>query len=132
MKKKYSYSGVEYNEDDNTFHLIQKFVSISDLELDVGDNGETVVSLKMGLDIGAAARKKPVTEKAITSAIPGIKTNASPATKKVKAPAKKLMFVNTETDRETGKEKEEKEEVESESGNESNYSSESESDSDKE
>jgi len=132
MKKKYSYSGVEYNEDDNTFHLIQKFVSISDLELDVGDDGETVVSLKMGLDIGAAARKKPVTEKAITSAIPGIKTNASPATKKAKAPAKKLMFVNTETERETGKEKKEKEEEEVESGNESNYSSESESDSDKE
>jgi hypothetical protein len=140
MKKKYSYSGVEYNEDDNTFHLIQKIVTTGDFELDVGDNGETVVSLKTGVDIG---RKKTVAEKAITSAIPGIKTNASVA-KKVKAPAKKLMFVNTETERETGKEKdEEKEEKEEkdeekeekkedESGNESNYSSESESESESE
>ena len=127
MKKKYSYSGVEYNEDDDTFHLIQKFVSNGDLELDVGDNGETVVSLKMGVDIG---RKKTVAEKAITSAIPGIKTNASAATKKAKAPAKKLLFVNTETERETGQEKEkeeEKEKKEEESGNESNYSSDSDS-----
>jgi hypothetical protein len=128
MKKKYSYSGVEYNEDDNTFHLIQKFVSNGDLELDVGDNGETVVSLKMGADI---ARKNPVTEKAITSAIPGIKSNASASTKKAKAPAKKLLFVNTETERETGREKE-KEKKEEESGNESNYSSESESESESE
>ena len=127
MKKKYSYSGIEYNEDDDTFHLIQKFVSNGDLELDVGDNGETVVSLKMGVDIG---RKKTVAEKAITSAIPGIKTNASATTKKAKAPAKKLLFVNTETERETGQEKEkeeEKEKKEEESGNESNYSSDSDS-----
>ena len=132
MKKKYSYSGVEYNKDDDTFHLIQKIVSISDLELDVGDNGETVVSLKMGVDIGKVARKKTFIENVI-SAIPGINSNASekvPAAKKAKAPAKKLMFVNTETERETGQEKdEEKEEKEeAESGNESNYSSESESD----
>ena len=128
MKKKYSYSGVEYNEDDNTFHLIQKFVSNGDLELDVGDNGETVVSLKMGVDI---ARKKTAAEKAITSAIPGIKSNASATTKKAKAPAKKLLFVNTETERESGQEKDEEKEEEKkedESGNESNYSSESESD----
>ena len=151
MKKKYSYNAVEYNEDDNTYHLIQKRVTIEDMESDVGDDGETVVSLKIGLDAISTRKKPEIKTNAITAAIPGIKENSQPAPKKAsakaKATGKKILFVNTETERETGKmgeqkegeeggKGEEEEEEEKQKGGEysdnesaSNYSSESDSDS---
>ena len=134
MKKKYSYSGVDYDKNDNTLQLIQKPVTIKDFETDVGDDGETVVSLKMGVEVksSTSARKKPV-EKAITAAIPGIKEKESVVLPK--ALEKKILFVNTETEREANKmgelgEKEKEEASDNESA--SNYSSESESESESE
>lgn len=72
LNKTYSYNGVEYNEDDNTFHLIQIPNSIEDLEWDIGDDNEKVISMKMGLE--KFSQKKTVrNRKAMTSAIPDIR-----------------------------------------------------------
>ena len=72
LKKTYSYNGVEYNEDDNTFHLIQIPISIEDLEWDIGEHGQKVVSMKMGLEKFSQKRTVRNT-KAMTSAIPDIR-----------------------------------------------------------
>ena len=72
LKKTYSYNGVEYNEDDNTFHLIQIPISIEDLEWDIGEHGQKVLSMKMGLE--KFSQKKTIRNtKAMTSAIPDIR-----------------------------------------------------------
>ena len=112
-----------------------------------------MVSIKIGLDAISTRKKPEVKAKTITAAIPGIKENSQPAPKKAsakaKATGKKILFVNTETERETGKmgeqkegeeggkgEEEEEEKEEKQKGGEysdnesaSNYSSESDSDS---
>ena len=64
LQKKYSYNVVEYNEDDNTYNLIQVPYSIGDLEWDIGEMGQQVLSYKVGLDSGKKKRasKKPVEE----------------------------------------------------------------------
>ena len=72
LKKTYSYNGVEYDEDDNTFHLIQIPTSIEDLEWDIGEHGQKVVTMKMGLE--KFPQKKTIRNtKAMTSAIPDIR-----------------------------------------------------------
>jgi len=50
MKKKYAYSGVDYDEDTNMYKLIQVPFSIEKLEWDLAENSQGVVSLKMGMD----------------------------------------------------------------------------------
>lgn len=77
LKNTYSYNGVEYNEDDNTFHLIQIPVSIEDHEWDISEHGQKIVSMKMGLE--KFSQKKTVRNtKAMTSAIPDIKEKDKP------------------------------------------------------
>lgn len=73
IKKKYSVNAVEYNDDDNTFHLIQIPISIADLETDIGETGQKVISLKMGLE-KFAQKKTAKNTKAMSSAIPDIRT----------------------------------------------------------
>ena len=77
-KKSHSYYDVEYNEDDETFHLVQKSYSVEDLEWDVGDeNGQTVMSLRMGQDKKITGISRNVEKKEDTGiqgpAIPSIK-----------------------------------------------------------
>jgi len=50
MKEKYAYSGVDYDSNDNTYNLIQIPVSIENLENDVADDPQSVVSLRMGME----------------------------------------------------------------------------------
>jgi len=50
MKKKYAYSGVDYNEDTNIYKLIQVPFSIDNLEWDLADKTQGIVSFKMGMD----------------------------------------------------------------------------------
>jgi hypothetical protein len=70
MNKKYNYSRVEYNEDDNTFHLIQTLISHEKLEWDLSENGQKVIKFKTGLE----TNKKPEKIKtAFSSAIPDIR-----------------------------------------------------------
>lgn len=48
MKKKYMYSAVEYNEEEKKYILIQKKYAREYLEVNLGEDGEKVVSMKMG------------------------------------------------------------------------------------
>jgi hypothetical protein len=70
MNKKYAYNGVEYNEDDNTFHLIQLSITNENLEWDLMDNGQKVISFKIGVE---QEKRKPTKNVAFTEAIPDIK-----------------------------------------------------------
>jgi hypothetical protein len=70
MNKKYAYNGVEYNEDDNTFHLIQLSITNENLEWDLMNNGQRVVSFKIGVE---KEKRKPAKTVAFTEAIPDIK-----------------------------------------------------------
>jgi hypothetical protein len=71
MHKKYAYNGVEYNEDDNTFHLIQMPITHENLEWDLMDNGQKVISFKIGVE---PDKKKPTKNVAFSQAIPDIKS----------------------------------------------------------
>jgi len=47
---KYAYSAVEYNEDDNTYSLIQKPITLEELEWDLGEKPQGIISMKIGMD----------------------------------------------------------------------------------
>jgi hypothetical protein len=80
LKNTYSYNGVEYNDDDNTFHLIQIPISIEDHEWDISEHGQKIISMKMGLE--KFAQKRTVrNKKALTSAIPDIREKEPDFTK---------------------------------------------------
>ena len=48
MQKKYESSEVVYNENDNTFHLMQLPISLESLEYDLSSEGQRIISLKIG------------------------------------------------------------------------------------
>lgn len=72
MNKKYNYNGVEYNEDTNSFHLVQIPITNEKLEWDLSDNGQKVVSFKVGLDKSTKTNKK--VPSIFSPAIPDIKS----------------------------------------------------------
>lgn len=47
---KYAYSQVEYNEDDETYTLVQKPITNEDLEWDLGESPQGIVKMKIGMD----------------------------------------------------------------------------------
>jgi hypothetical protein len=49
MEKTYVYSGVDYNEDDKTYHLDQKKHTIQQFEIDSGENEHSIISMKFGM-----------------------------------------------------------------------------------
>lgn len=70
LSSKYAYNAVEYNEDENTYHLIQIPIGIDDMEWDFSEKGQKVDSLRTGLD--AFSKKKSPKNRSV-AAIPGIK-----------------------------------------------------------
>lgn len=56
---KYSYSAVEYDDDNNTYSLIQKPITIEDLEWDLGETPQGVISMKMGMEKFKLRTNKP-------------------------------------------------------------------------
>lgn len=72
MNKKYNYNGVEYNEETNSFHLVQIPITNEKLEWDLSDNGQKVVSFKVGLDKSTKTNKK--VPSIFSPAIPDIKS----------------------------------------------------------
>jgi len=107
MNAKYAYSEVEFNEDDNTYYLIQKPVTIEQFEWDLSENPPGIVSMKMGID-KFQMKGKPMTS-ANVAAIPMI------SAKKPKLVLKQPVTPSIEKEKE---EKEEKEEVNSVSSEE--------------
>jgi len=63
MKKKYMYSAVEYNEDEKKYILIQKKYAREYLEVNLGEDGEKVISMKMGTGKIQQKSKKPKFQK---------------------------------------------------------------------
>jgi len=63
MKQKYAYSGVEYDEAANTYHLIQLPTTIETLEYDVATGEQGIVSLKMGMEQNPVTRRSSRKEK---------------------------------------------------------------------
>jgi hypothetical protein len=68
IAKKYAYTAVEYDEDDNTFHLVQLPFSIENLEWDISETGQKVLSMKTGLE-KFSSKKTVKNVKAITTAV---------------------------------------------------------------
>jgi len=98
-KLKYSYSNVEYDENDNTFHFIQKLISHEDIEIDLSVKGQKVLSMKMGdLPIKNNKPKKSI----ITQAIPTLNES-----KKKSLTKPKLKFVIEENNIDTDENDEE-------------------------
>jgi hypothetical protein len=124
LKKKYSYNGVEYNETDNTYHLIQIPVTIDDLEWDISEHGQKIISMKMGIE--KISKKKTVRNtQAITAAIPDINE------KKLSEPMhESVSAFMSKTETESNSEPESEAESESESEAESDSDSEPASDDD--
>ena len=107
MNAKYAYSEVEFNEDDNTYYLIQKPVTIEQFEWDLSENPPGIVSMKMGID-KFQMKGKPMTS-ANVAAIPLIRKGLA---KKPKLVLKQPVISSEE------KEKEKEEEVNSVSSEE--------------
>ena len=49
MEKTYVYNGVDYNEDDKTYHLDQKKHTIQQFEIDFGESEHSIISMKFGM-----------------------------------------------------------------------------------
>lgn len=49
MHKTYKYSGVDYDEEDNTYHLDQKKYTLRQFEMDAGDQDHSIISMKLGM-----------------------------------------------------------------------------------
>jgi hypothetical protein len=73
MNRKYNYTGVEYNEDNNTFHLVQLPTTYENLEWDLTETGQKIVSFKIGME-NMSIKQKPVKNVAFSAAIPDIKS----------------------------------------------------------
>uniref|UniRef100_A0A6C0LF12 Uncharacterized protein n=1 Tax=viral metagenome TaxID=1070528 RepID=A0A6C0LF12_9ZZZZ len=93
----YEYSAVEYNEEDNIYSLIQKPVTLEQLEYNFATDPVEIVSMKMGIE---KSQKKIV--KTAVEAIPEIK--------KKKAPVK--LVIQEEKEQEDEEEDEEDEDEE--------------------
>ena len=71
MQEKYNYNGVEYNEDTNKFHFLQIPITNEKLEWDLSDNGQKVISFKVGLEKQPSNKKIP---SPFSPAIPDVKS----------------------------------------------------------
>ena len=69
MFQSYAYNGVDYNEDDKTYHLDQKKNTIKQFEIDAGFEDHSIISMKMGMpqkmNKTAATKIAPVIEERI-------------------------------------------------------------------
>lgn len=85
MNKKYVYNGVEYNEDDNTFHLIQLSITNENLEWDLTEGGQKVVSFRVGVE---QEKRKRVKNVAFSEAIPEINSKVKDSDEDLEKPEK--------------------------------------------
>jgi hypothetical protein len=81
MSKKYKYIGIDYNEDDNTYHLDQKKYTIQEFEIDMGEEDHGIVSFKFGMPQKVkqtASSKLKVSNPIIEERIPVINSRKKP------------------------------------------------------
>jgi len=70
MEKTYSYNAVDYNEDDNTYHLDQKKYRLQQFEMDVGESDHGIISMKIGMPKNI---KKTIATRTVEERIPVLK-----------------------------------------------------------
>uniref|UniRef100_A0A6C0BB22 Uncharacterized protein n=1 Tax=viral metagenome TaxID=1070528 RepID=A0A6C0BB22_9ZZZZ len=115
----YEYSAVEYNEDDNMYYLIQKPVTIEQLEYNFSTDPIEIVSMKIGFDksqkktVEKKKKKEKEKEKEKEKAIPELKKKKKASVKLVLREEKKEEE-KKEEEEEKGEEDEEEEEEQEE------------------
>lgn len=102
MTKKYVSSSVEYDDSDNVYKLIQIPISAENLESDLAEKEQGVVSLQMGLDKDA---KKPRVRS--VKARPSVEMKIVIPKKQTKKIRKKALVLEPEPEPETEEQKEE-------------------------
>jgi len=110
MNKKYVYNDVEYNEDDNTFHLIQLSITNENLEWDLAEDGQKVVSFKVGVE---QEKRKPVKNVAFSEAIPEINSKVKDSEEDLEKSEKFKLKPQLKLQEESETEEEEEEEKDS-------------------
>jgi len=70
MHKTYSYNAVDYNEDDNTYHLDQKKYKLQQFEMDIGESDHGIISMKLGMPKNI---KKTLATRIVEERIPVLK-----------------------------------------------------------
>jgi len=99
MEKTYSYNAVDYNEDDNTYHLDQKKYRLQQFEMDVGESDHGIISMKIGMPKNI---KKTIATRTVEERIPVLK----------KIRAKPKLIIKESLSTEEQEEQEEQEEPE--------------------
>ena len=105
MNKKYAYNGVEYNIDDNTFHLIQLSITNENLEWDLTEGGQKVVSFRVGVE---QEKRKRVKNVAFSEAIPEINSKLKDSDEEMEKPEKFKLKPQLKLQEEEEEEEEEK------------------------
>jgi hypothetical protein len=106
MNKKYAYNGVEYNIDDNTFHLIQLSITNENLEWDLTEGGQKVVSFRVGVE---QEKRKRVKNVAFSEAIPEINSKLKDSDEDMEKPEKFKLKPQLKLQEEEEEEEEEEE-----------------------
>ena len=102
MKKKYVISAVEYDDSDNVYKLIQRPISVENLESDLAEKEQGVISLQMGLDKDA---KKPRARS--VKVRPNVEMKVVVPKKQTKKIRKKMLVLEPEPEPEPEEQKEE-------------------------
>jgi len=89
MIKTYKYNDIDYNEDDNTYHLDQKKNTLQQFEIDMGKEDHGIISLKFGMP-------QKVRQTASTKIRGNISEERIPSLKSKKRP--KLVIKESESD----------------------------------
>ena len=111
MNNKYKYSAVEYDEAQDTYSLIQKKTTLEQMEIDIGENQQGIISMKMENEKFKLRGTQP---KISVAAIPELKRNTGSRKSALKSPTQvQLAEVLTDSSEEEEFESEE-EDLESE------------------
>ena len=121
IHRKNAINNIDYNENDNTFHLIQNKYSIKDFEDNIGIIGQSIISFKTGIENFST---KEVKSK-ILPAIPDIKEkiniqNESSSSDSVLISNKDNESSDEDTDEDNNSNESEEESEDSDSDNEAN------------
>jgi hypothetical protein len=69
MHKTYKYNGVDYEDDNNTYHLDQKKYTLQQFEIDAGEQDHSIINMKLGMP----QKIKPTAATRIQERIPALR-----------------------------------------------------------
>jgi len=118
--KKYLISEIDFNKDDNTFHLVQLPVLIDNFEFDIAANEHGVVSLKIGNQIkekkshSKTMKNTSTSEEEFKIKVPKKQTKKNRKKSKSESESEPYEIVENDGDKEEEEEEEEEEDNEQE------------------